>query len=275
MTTSNTTTTAPAGAHHSEQESPRPQLLTGKSILIVGASQGIGAAAARLMASHGAKLIIGARNLEATTAIRDELREQGHQVEALVVDVTEQSTILAAVHTAVATYGRLDGAFNNAGASALAPFVDYTEDEWDRVTNINLKGTFLAMQHEIRAMLTSGGGAIVITSSVGGLIGNYGLAPYIAAKHGVIGLTKSAAFEYGDQNIRVNAIAPGSTATEMFLGGLAHTPPELAAKFNTFSPMARLGRPEEIAAGAAWLLSDQASFITGATLPIDGGFLVP
>lgn len=252
-----------------------PGLLSGKSILIVGASQGIGEAAARLMAQEGADLTIGARNTEATTAIRDELRDQGHRVEAVAIDVTSSATIAAAVATAVETYGRLDGAFNNAGASGLAPFIDYTEEVWDHLIDVNLKGVFLAMQHEIRAMLATGGGAIVNTSSVGGLVGNYGLAPYIAAKHGVIGLTKSAAFEYGDQNVRVNAIAPGSTATAMFLGGLAHTPPELASKFNTSSPMGRLGRPDEVAAGAAWLLSDQASFTTGVTLPIDGGFLVP
>lgn len=249
--------------------------LAGKSILIVGASQGIGAAAVRLMARQGANLTIGARNVNATSALRDELRDRGHRVEAVVIDVTDPPTITAAVRSSVETYGRLDGAFNNAGASGLSSFIDYTEDEWDRITNVNLKGVFLSMQQEIRALLATGGGAIVNTSSVGGLIGNYGLAPYIAAKHGVIGLTKSAAFEYGDKNIRVNAIAPGSTATEMFLGGLAHTPPELAGKFNTFSPMARLGQPEEVAAGAAWLLSDQASFVTGVTLPIDGGFLVP
>jgi len=252
-----------------------PQLLHGKSILIVGASQGIGAAAARIFAAADAHLVIGARNLQATTTMRDELRADGHEAEAVRIDVTERESISEAVTIAVSTYGRLDGAFNNAGASALAPFHEYTEEVYDHLLDVNLKGVFLSMQLEIIAMLENGGGAIVNTSSVGGLVGNYGLAPYIAAKHGVIGLTKSAAFEYGQQNIRVNAIAPGSTATEMLLGGLEHTPPEVAAKFNTQSPMGRLGRPEEIAYGAAWLLSDQASFVTGATLPIDGGFLVP
>jgi len=131
------------------------------------------------------------------------------------------------------------------------------------------------MQHEIRAMLASGGGSIVNTSSVGGFVGNFGIAPYIAAKHGVIGLTKATAFEYGQSGIRINAIAPGSTATEMLIGGLAQTPPDIAAKFNTASPMNRMGRPEEIPPAAAWLLSDQASFVTGITMPVDGGYLVP
>ncbi len=125
---------------------------------------------------------------------------------------------------------------------------DYTEEVYDHILAVNLKGVFLSMQYEIRAMLAAGDGAIVNTSSVGGPAGNFGLAPYIASKHGVIGLTKAAAFEYGKQNLRINAIAPGSTATEMFLGGLEHTPPQIGAKFNTFSPMDRLGRPEEIAA---------------------------
>lgn len=252
-----------------------PGLLDGKAVLIVGASQGIGAAAARHFTAEGARLVIGARNIDATTALRDELRGKGSEVESVFVDVTDNDTIAAAVALAVSTYGRLDGAFNVAGASALANFHEYTEEVYDHLLAVNLKGTFLSMQHEIRAMLQTGGGAIVNTSSVGGLVGNFGLAPYIAAKHGVIGLTKSAAFEYGEQNLRVNAIAPGSTATEMFLGGLEHTPPEIVAKFNSSSPMNRIGRPEEIGPAAAWLLSDQASFVTGATLPVDGGFLVP
>lgn len=253
----------------------RTGLLDGKATLIIGASQGIGAAAARVFALEGARLVISARNIEATTELRDELRGEGHQVEAVFVDVTQKDTIEAAVRFTVETYGKLDAAFNNAGVNSLAPFHEYTEESYDEILAVNLKGTFMAMQSEIRAMLNNGGGAIVNTSSVGGLIGNYGIAPYIAAKHGVIGLTKAAAFEYGKQNLRINAIAPGSTATEMLIGGLKNAPPELAAKFNTQSPMDRMADPEEIAAGAAWLLSDRASFVTGATLPIDGGFLVP
>jgi NAD(P)-dependent dehydrogenase (short-subunit alcohol dehydrogenase family) len=249
-------------------------LLDGKSTLIIGASQGIGAAAARHFASQGARLVIGARNVEAIEALRDQLRGQGHEVDAIRIDVTDRVTIDAAVQQARSLYGRLDAAFNNAGASAVEPFHEYTEKTYDHLLDVNLKGVFLAMQAEIKAMLADGGGAIVNTSSVGGLIGNYGLAPYIAAKHGVIGLTKSAAFEYGQQNLRINAVAPGSTATEMFLGGMEHAPAEIVAKFNSFSPMNRLGQPLEIATAAAWLLSDQASFVTGATLPVDGGFLL-
>ena len=250
-------------------------LLHDKATLIIGASQGIGAAAARHFAAQGARLVLGARNLQATTRLRDELRARGHEAEAIAVDVTDRASIDAVVQLAVDTYGRLDAAFNNAGANAVADFTAFSEETYDQLMAVNLKGVFLSMQAEIRAMLATGGGAIVNTSSVGGLAGNFGIAPYVAAKHGVIGLTKAAAFEYGTQNLRVNAVAPGSTATEMFLGGMEHTPPELAVKFNSSSPMQRLGRPEEIAAGAAWLLSDQASFVTGATLPIDGGFLVP
>ena len=250
-------------------------ILTGKATLIIGASQGIGAAAARHFAAEGARLVLGARNLEATTALRDELRAQCHHVESLFVDVTDGDTIAAAVAHCVETYGRLDAAFNNAGFNTLDNFHDYSDEDYDRVLAVNLKGTFLSMQHEIRAMLASGGGSIVNTSSVGGFVGNFGIAPYIAAKHGVIGLTKATAFEYGQSGIRINAIAPGSTATEMLIGGLAQTPPDIAAKFNTASPMNRMGRPEEIPPAAAWLLSDQASFVTGITMPVDGGYLVP
>lgn len=250
-------------------------LLDGKATLIIGASQGIGAAAARHFAAQGARIVLAARNVAATSALRDELRAEGHEAESVFVDVTQKDTIEAAVGLTVDTYGQLDAAFNNAGASSLANFIDYTEEAYDNLLAVNLKGVFLAMQYEIRAMLARGGGAIVNTSSVGGLVGNFGIAPYIAAKHGVIGLTKAAAFEYGKQNIRVNAVAPGSTATEMLLGGLEHIPPELTARFNTSSPMDRMGRPEEIGTAVGWLLSDQASFVTGVTLPVDGGFLIP
>ncbi|MDH2428801.1 SDR family NAD(P)-dependent oxidoreductase [Sphaerisporangium sp. TRM90804] len=249
-------------------------LLDGKSTLVIGASQGIGAAAARHFAAQGARLVIGSRNVEALEALRDELRGQGHEVEAVGVDVTDRATIDAAVRKACDLYGRLDAAFNNAGVGAVESFHEFTEKAYDHLLDVNLKGVFLSMQAEIKAMLASGGGAIVNTSSVGGLVGNFGMAPYIAAKHGVIGLTKAAAFEYGRLNLRVNALAPGSTATEMFLGGMEHAPAEIVAKFNTFSPMNRIGQPLEIATAAAWLLSDQAGYVTGATMPVDGGFLL-
>jgi NAD(P)-dependent dehydrogenase (short-subunit alcohol dehydrogenase family) len=252
-----------------------PGLLDGKATLIIGASQGIGAAAARYFAAQGARLVLSARNTEAITGLRDELRKAGHEAESVFTDVTQKDTIAAAVQLTVDTYGRLDAAFNNAGASSMAEFHEYSEEVYDDLMAVNLKGVFLSMQYEIRAMLAAGGGAIVNSSSVGGLIGNYGLAAYIASKHGVIGLTKAAAFEYGQQKLRVNALAIGTTATEMHVRNIGSTPPEIAARLNTFIPMDRLGRAEESAAAAAWLLSDQASYVTGATLPVDGGFLVP
>jgi NAD(P)-dependent dehydrogenase (short-subunit alcohol dehydrogenase family) len=252
-----------------------PGLLDGKATLIIGASQGIGAAAARYFAAQGARLVLGARNTEAITELRDELRKAGYEAESVFTDVTQKDTIAAAVQLTVDTYGSLDAAFNNAGASSMAEFHEYSEEVYDHLMAVNLKGVFLSMQYEIRAMLAAGGGAIVNSSSVGGLIGNFGLAAYIASKHGVIGLTKAAAFEYGKQKLRVNALAIGTTATEMHVRVIGSTPPEIAARLNTFIPMDRLGRAEESAAAAAWLLSDQASYVTGATLPVDGGFLVP
>ncbi|MFJ4828862.1 SDR family NAD(P)-dependent oxidoreductase [Streptomyces sp. NPDC088747] len=253
--------------------SPVTGILDGKATLILGASRGIGAAAAQHFAEQGARLVIGARTLSAVEALRDRLRAQGHEVVAVRADVTDPAEVADAVAATVTAYGRMDAAFNNAGYNAAARFHEHSERDYDDILAVNLKGVFIAMQHQIRAMLDSGGGAIVNTASVSGFVGNYGIAPYIAAKHGVIGLTKAAAFEYAHEHIRVNAIAPGSTATEMLVEGVKRTSEDIVRRFTTWSPMDRMADPAEIPPAAAWLLSDQASFVTGTTLAVDGGAL--
>jgi NAD(P)-dependent dehydrogenase (short-subunit alcohol dehydrogenase family) len=173
------------------------------------------------------------------------------------------------IEQTLATFGRLDCAFNNAGIEqALTPLPDQTEETYDRIMNINVKGVWLSLKHEIPAMLKTDGGAIVNNSSVAGLIG-FAMAPvYVASKHAVIGLTKSVALEYATQHVRVNAVAPGSIETRMF----RDFAPEVRQMLESAHPMGRIGQPEEIASAVVWLCSDGASFVTGQTVPIDGGY---
>jgi NAD(P)-dependent dehydrogenase (short-subunit alcohol dehydrogenase family) len=201
-----------------------------------------------------------------------EIQAGGGEALAVPTDVANAASLEHLVKRTVETYGRLDIAFNNAGIAMNKPFIEYTEEEFDRILAINLKGVFLAMQYEIRAMLATGGGAIVNTSSVGGLGGSAGLAPYNASKHGVIGLTKAAAIEYAPHNIRVNAIAPGSTLTWMMERWIA-TEPGIEQRLNNATPMGRMADPAEVAETALWLCSTAASYVTGVTLPVDGGLI--
>ena len=174
------------------------------------------------------------------------------------------------VERAVATYGRLDCAFNNAGINEEhGPLTDCTEQQWDRIMAINLKGIWLCMKYEIPQMLQHGGGAIVNTASVAGLVGGVGLSSYVASKHGVVGRTKTAALEYATQGIRVNGVCPGSIQTPMTERGLSD--PERMARIIASEPIGRVGTPEEVAEGVVWLCSDAASFVTGHTMTVDGG----
>jgi NAD(P)-dependent dehydrogenase (short-subunit alcohol dehydrogenase family) len=186
-------------------------------------------------------------------------------------DVSKERDVYAMIERTLATFGRLDYAFNNAGIEqVLTPLPDQTEETYDQIMDINVKGVWLSLKHEIPAMLKTGGGAIVNNSSVGGLIG-FAMAPvYVASKHAVIGLTKSVALEYAPQHVRVNAVAPGAIETRMFRDLTAA--PEVRQMLESAQPMGRIGQPEEIASTVVWLCSDGASFVTGQTVPIDGGY---
>jgi NAD(P)-dependent dehydrogenase (short-subunit alcohol dehydrogenase family) len=250
------------------------QLLPGKTVLITGASSGIGAAAARLFAAEGAAVVLAARREQHLADLVDEITGKGFEASYVVTDVARSADVHRAVAAAVERHGRLDAAFNNAGYAVEQTPLHLMEDEvFDTVLDVNLRGVWYCLRHEITAMLRTGGGAIVNTSSVGGLVATPVAAPYVVAKHAVVGLTKAAANEYGAQGIRVNAIAPGTTRTEMIDTWL-QIRPDIEQHLHAATPQPRTAAPEEIAQAAAWLCSDRASFVTGATLPVDGGYTI-
>lgn len=247
-------------------------LLAGKSALITGASSGIGAAAARVFCREGAAVTLVARREPQLAALTQELREAGHRAQYVVADVTRTQDVAHAVKTAVTTYGRLDAAFNNAGRGATPlPMHLLDEDTYDTVMDTNVRGVWNCMRQEIRAMLTTGGGAIVNNSSTAGLVATPVTAPYIASKHAVLGFTKAAANEYAPHHIRINAIAPGTTRTEMIDAWLQENP-AMEETLLRATPLPRIATPTEIAESAAWLCSDRAAFVIGATLSVDGGW---
>ncbi|MBT2441186.1 glucose 1-dehydrogenase [Streptomyces sp. ISL-36] len=248
------------------------RLLSDKVALITGASSGIGAAAARVFAREGARVVLTARREEKLKALVAALREQGAEAEYVVADMTRREDTRAAVAHAVASYGRLDLAFNNAGwGTGREPLHEMDDELYDRIMDVNVRGVWNCLRDEIAAMLPTGGGAIVNTSSVGGLLATPVAAPYVAAKHAVIGLTRAAAAEYAAQGIRVNAVAPGTTRTEVVTDWFAAVP-GMEEALHAATPQPRTAEPEEIAEAAAWLCSDRASFVTGAIMPVDGGF---
>ncbi len=246
------------------------KLLDGRVAIVTGASRGIGAAAARAFAEAGAGVVLAARTAHAIAAIADEINAAGGRALAVPTDVTDPESVERLVEKTLTTFGRLDVAFNNAGAGHMPkPLADISFEDFEAGLRTNLYGAFLGMKYEIRAMLATGGGAIVNMSSTAGLQGAPGMGPYAAAKHGVVALTKSAALDYGKSNIRVNALAPGPIVNEQ----MSRLPEDRLQQIARFIPLGRLGRTEEVANAAVWLCSDDASFITGTVLSIDGGRL--
>jgi NAD(P)-dependent dehydrogenase (short-subunit alcohol dehydrogenase family) len=244
----------------------------GKVTLVTGASLGMGRATAQAFAESGAALVLADRNEAALRAATDELKFAGHKVLGVVCDVADEDQVAAMVEQAVSAFGRLDAAFNNAGVQSPAlEIAEVGNAEYERVMAINLRGVWNCMKHELRRMREQGSGAIVNNSSIGGLIGLPGRAAYHASKHGVIGLTKSAALEYAAKGIRINAVCPGTIETPMVAEMLAKEPDAMEEILKQ-QPIGRLGRPEEIASAVLWLCSPEASFVIGHALAVDGGF---
>jgi NAD(P)-dependent dehydrogenase (short-subunit alcohol dehydrogenase family) len=245
---------------------------TGQVALVTGASSGMGLATAQAFAEAGAAVVLADINDQTLGAATDELTASGYRALAVSCDVANEDQAAAMVERAVATFGRLDMAFNNAGIQVPpSDAADEPAETFDRVNAINLRGVWAYMKHELRPMREQGSGAIVNCSSLGGLVGLPGRAAYHASKHGVIGLTKSAALEYAPRGIRINAICPGAIETpmvaDMIAKGELHVPDAVANH-----PIGRLGRADEIAAVVLWLCSPAASFVIGVALPIDGGY---
>ncbi len=248
--------------------------LLDKVVIVTGGNSGIGRAAAQLFAREGASVVVAARRQEEGHAVAEQIVSDGGRAIFVSADVSIADDHRNLIDTTVKAFGRLDLAFNNAGKEQFGQsIVELAENEWDRVLMVNLKGVFLGMKYQIPAMLASGGGAIVNTSSVGGLVATPGLSAYQASKHGVIGLTKVAALECAKQNIRVNAICPGGTRSDMFDRWTADT--EVNAQVLAAHPIGRFSDPMEQAEAALFLLSDAASFVTGVALPVDGGLTLP
>jgi NAD(P)-dependent dehydrogenase (short-subunit alcohol dehydrogenase family) len=245
----------------------------GKVALVTGGGSGIGRAISLAFAQEGARVVVADVDLTTGEETAHAIAEAGAEAIFLQADVSNGKQVKAMIDKAVSTYGHLNCACNNAGvAGTMAPLAECTEENWDRTILVNLKSVWLCMKYEIPQMLKQSGGVIVNTSSVAGLVGLQGWSSYVASKHGVIGLTKSAALEYSSAGIRINAVCPSIIQTDMaqcFTGGNERVEKYILSQ----QPLSRLGTPEEVAGAVLWLCSDEASFVTGHALAVDGGLL--
>jgi len=248
--------------------------MRGKVAIVTGAASGIGRATAELFAVHGTSVVIADRDTDGAEETLEQIKKKGETGLALEVDVSDEAQIKMMVAKTIERFGRLDYACNNAGIEGEQAFtVDCTAENWRNIITINLEGTWWCMKYEIPEMLKGSGVAIVNISSIAGLLGMAGIPAYVASKHAINGLTKTAALEYADQGVRVNAVCPGAIQTPMidrFVGEEDEERQELMAAH----PMGRFGRPEEVAEAVVWLCSEKASYITGQTLAVDGGYTV-
>ena len=247
--------------------------LDGKVALVTGGGSGIGQATALLFAREGAKVVVADITVEGGEETVKQVKDAGGEAAFVKTDVSKASDVEAMVKKTVEVYGSLDCAFNNAGVGGGAkPTIDCTEEEFDQTIAVNLTGVWLCMKYEIQHMLSQGSGAIVNTASAAGLIGFPSLPDYVASKHGVVGLTKTAALEYAKSGIRVNAVCPGVVQTPMVERGAQMLPgfDEMAV---SMEPVGRFGQPAEIGEAVVWLCSDAASFVTGTPMQVDGGMV--
>lgn len=247
-------------------------MLQGKTVLITGAASGIGAATAVAFAKAGAAIVLADVQAEPGERQASQLRDAGAEARFVACDMLREDDIRNAVEVAVGSFGALHFAFNNAGIEgAQAPTADCSNENWQRVMDINLRGVWWCMKHEIPVMLRAGGGAIVNCSSIAGLRGFANIPAYVASKHAVLGLTKTAALEYAQRGLRVNAVCPGVIQTPM-IDRFAGADPAAKTALAQSAAMARMGRPEEIAEMVLWLCSDAASYVTGQAFVVDGGW---
>lgn len=250
--------------------------MTGKVAVITGGTSGIGLATALQFANNGAQVAIAGRNVERGENALAELKANGADAIFVPTDVSKASDVENLIKTVISTFGHLDYAFNNAAAppasSSMGPLISLTEEQWDTTLDVNLKGIWLAMKNEIPVMVENGGGVIINTSSTAGGRAFPGMSAYVASKHGLHGLTKTAALEYAEAGIRINVVMPGPIATPMMeqVGAIV---PDVEATFAAQTAVKRVGQAEEIAEAVVWLCSDAASYITGAAIPVDGGML--
>ncbi len=251
-----------------------PLDFSGKVALVTGAASGMGLATAQAFAEAGAAVVLADVREDAVNAETQKLVAAGHKAVAVRCDVSDDAQVAAMVDRTLAEFGRLDAAFNNAGVMArITPTADSTREDWDRVIGINLRGVWSCMKHELRQMQRQGSGAIVNNASVGALTGNPGIGSYIASKHGVVGLTRTAALEYIRHGIRVNAVNPGLIDTQI-ARDVVSGDEQVYAEAAKSVPIGRAGRPEEIASAVLWLCSPGASYVVGHALTVDGGMTV-